>query len=103
LVFSAGGGFLFGAVAGYAIKKVMKITAIVIGLFIVGVSYLSYRGLIDVRWIEMENTAKTTLTSVAGQAVHARAAHSTKVEAASLPVAAAFGFMPGLMFGLKRG
>ena len=30
LVFSTGGGFLFGAVAGYAIKKVMKITAIVI-------------------------------------------------------------------------
>jgi uncharacterized membrane protein (Fun14 family) len=25
LVFSAGGGFLFGAVAGYAIKKVIKI------------------------------------------------------------------------------
>jgi FUN14 family protein len=36
LVFSAGGGFLFGAVAGYAIKKVMKIAAIIIGLFVVG-------------------------------------------------------------------
>jgi len=30
-VFSAGGGFLFGAVAGYAIKKVKKIAAAVIG------------------------------------------------------------------------
>jgi uncharacterized membrane protein (Fun14 family) len=27
LLFSAGGGFLLGAVAGYAIKKVMKIAA----------------------------------------------------------------------------
>ena len=34
LVFSAGGGFLFGAVAGYAIKKVMKIAAVVFGLFV---------------------------------------------------------------------
>ena len=33
-VFSAGGGFLFGAVAGYAIKKVMKIAAVVFGLFV---------------------------------------------------------------------
>jgi uncharacterized membrane protein (Fun14 family) len=41
LVFSAGGGFLFGAVAGYAIKKVMKIAAVVIGLFVVVLSYLS--------------------------------------------------------------
>ena len=43
LVLSAGGGFLFGAVAGYAIKKVMKIAAIIIGLFVVGLSYLSYK------------------------------------------------------------
>ncbi|MGC1932536.1 MAG: FUN14 domain-containing protein [Candidatus Nitrosopolaris sp.] len=30
-LFSAGGGFLFGAVAGYALKKVMKIAAVVVG------------------------------------------------------------------------
>ena len=74
LLFSAGGGFLFGAVAGYAIKKVMKIAAVVIGLFVIGLSYLLYRGLIDVRWMEMENATKTALTNVAGQAVliHAR-------------------------------
>jgi uncharacterized membrane protein (Fun14 family) len=42
-VFSAG-GFLFGTVAGYAIMKVMKIAAIVIGLFVIGLAYLSYRG-----------------------------------------------------------
>jgi uncharacterized membrane protein (Fun14 family) len=105
LVFSAGGGFLFGAVAGYAIKKVMKIAAIIIGLFVVGLSYLSYRGWIDVKWIEMENATKAALTNIAGQAVHVLnntasqfATHSTTVE-----TAAAFGFMPGLMLGLKRG
>ena len=110
LVFSAGGGFLFGAVAGYAIKKVMKIAAIIIGLFVVGLSYLSYKGWIDVKLMEMENATKTTLTNVAGQAVHALnntasqfAAHSSTIEAAGLPVAAAFGFMPGLMLGLRKG
>jgi uncharacterized membrane protein (Fun14 family) len=110
LVFSAGGGFLFGAVAGYAIKKVIKIAAVVIGLFVVGLSYLSYRGWIDVKWVEMENATKTTLTNVAGQVGHALnntatqfAAHSTIVESAGLPIAAAFGFMPGLMLGLRKG
>jgi len=38
-MFAGGGGFLFGAVARYAIKKVMKIVAVVIGLFVVGLSY----------------------------------------------------------------
>jgi uncharacterized membrane protein (Fun14 family) len=49
----------------------MKIAAIVIGLFVVGLSYLSYRGRIDVKWKEMENATKTTLTNVAGQIGHA--------------------------------
>jgi uncharacterized membrane protein (Fun14 family) len=38
-VFSAGGGFLFGAVAGCAIKKVMKIAAVVVGLFVAALVY----------------------------------------------------------------
>jgi len=40
-LFSAGGGFLLGAVAGYAIKKVMKIAAVIIGLFVAVLAYLS--------------------------------------------------------------
>jgi uncharacterized membrane protein (Fun14 family) len=52
-VFSAGGGFLFGALAGYAIKKVMKIAAVVVDLFVAALAYLSYKGLIDVKWIAM--------------------------------------------------
>ena len=110
LVFSSGGGFLFGAIAGYALKKVIKLAAIVIGLFVIGLSYLSYKGWIDVKWIEMENATKATLTNVVGQAVHAliilhhNAAHSTTVETATgLPVVAAIGFMPGLMLGLRKG
>ena len=78
--------------AGYAIKKVMKIAAVVIGLFVVGLSYLSYKGWIDVKWTEMENATRSTLTNVAGQAVHALnnaasqfAAHSTTEEVAGLP------------------
>jgi uncharacterized membrane protein (Fun14 family) len=64
-LFSAGGGFLFGAVAGYAINKVMKIAAVVVGLFVAGLAYLSYKGWIDVKWMEIENATRITLTSVA--------------------------------------
>jgi uncharacterized membrane protein (Fun14 family) len=77
---------------------------------VVGLSYLSYRGWIDVKWMEIENVTKATLTNGAGQAVHVLnnttsqfTAHSSTIEAAALPVAAASGFMPGLLLGLKRG
>jgi uncharacterized membrane protein (Fun14 family) len=110
LLFSVGGGFLFGAVAGYAIKKVMKIAAVVIGLFVAGVAYLSYRGWVDIKWVEMEDASRSTLTNASEQVVHALnntatqfASHPSAVAAADLPIAATFGFVPGLMMGISKG
>ncbi|MGC2570052.1 MAG: FUN14 domain-containing protein [Candidatus Nitrosopolaris sp.] len=109
-LFSASGGFLLGAVAGYAIKKVMKIAAVVIGLFLAGLAYLSYRGWVDIKWVAMENASRSTLTNASEQVVHALnntatqfVAHPSAVSASGLPVAAVFGFVPGLMMGLKKG
>jgi uncharacterized membrane protein (Fun14 family) len=109
-LFSAGGGFLFGAVAGYAIKKVMKIAAVVIGLFVAGLAYLSYRGWIDVKWAAMEDASRSTLANASEQIAHTLnstatqfAAHPTAVVASGLPIAATFGFVPGLMMGFRKG
>jgi uncharacterized membrane protein (Fun14 family) len=105
-LFSAGGGFLFGAVAGYAIKKVMKIAAVVIGLFVAALAYLSYRGWVDVKWVAMEDASR----GASGQIVHALnstttqfASHPSAVAASGLPIAAMFGFVPGLLMGIKKG
>jgi uncharacterized membrane protein (Fun14 family) len=70
-LFSAGGGFLLGAVAGYAIKKVMKIAAVIIGLFVAALAYLSYRGWVDIKWVAMENASRSTVTNASEQVVHA--------------------------------
>jgi uncharacterized membrane protein (Fun14 family) len=107
---SAGGGFLLGAVAGYAIKKVMRIAAVVIGLFVAALAYLSYRGWVDVKWAAMEDASKSTLTNASEQVIHALnntatqfAAHPSTLTASGLPIAATFGFVPGLMMGFKKG
>jgi len=110
LLFSAGGGFLFGTAAGFAIKKVMKIAAVVIGLFVAGLAYLSYKGLIDVKWVAMENVTRSALTNASGRVVHALnntatqfAVHSSAISASGLPIAAAIGFVPGVLTGFKKG
>jgi len=110
LLFSVGGGFLFGMVAGYAIKKVMKIGAVVIGLFVAGLAYLSYRGWVDVKWAAMEDASRSTLTNASEQVVNALnntatqfASHPSAVSASDLPIAATFGFVPGLITGLRKG
>jgi len=86
-VFSAGGGFLFGAAAGFAIKKVMKIAAVVLGLFVAALAYLSYKGLIDVKWVAMENVTRSALTNASGQVVHAL--NNTATQFAANPSAVA--------------
>jgi uncharacterized membrane protein (Fun14 family) len=109
-LFSAGGGFLFGAVAGYAIKKVMKIAAVVIGLFVAAIAYLSYRGWLYVKWVAMEDASRSTLTNASEQIVNALnntatqfVSHPSASTASGLPIAAVFRFVPGLMMGFRKG
>jgi uncharacterized membrane protein (Fun14 family) len=103
-------GFPFGAVAGYAIKKVMKIAAVIIGLFVAAFAYLSYIGWVDVKWAAMENASRSTLTNASEQVVQALnstitqfAAHPSAVGTAGLPIAGTFGFVPALMMGFRKG
>lgn len=93
----------------YAIKKVMKIATVVVGLFVAAISYLSYKRFIDVKWIAMENATRRALTEVAGQAIHALnntatqfATHPTAILASGPPMAAVLGFVPGIMVGFKK-
>jgi uncharacterized membrane protein (Fun14 family) len=93
-----------------SIKKVMKIAAVVVGLFVAALAYLSYNGLIDVKWVAMENATRSALTNATGQIVHALnntatqfAAHPSTVATSGLPIVAMFGFVPGLLTGFKKG
>jgi len=103
-LFSVGGRLLFGTVAGYVIKKVMKIAAVVVGLFVAGLEFLSYKGWIDVKWTAMENATRSTLADVTTQALNTLkdtasqfATHSSNA-ASGLPIAAGIGFVPGVNF-----
>jgi len=37
---------------------------------VAGLAYLSYKGLIDVKWVAMENVTRSALTNASGQVVH---------------------------------
>ncbi len=47
---TVGGGFFSGVLIGYALKKVVKLAAIVIGLFFVGIAYLQYQQILNINW-----------------------------------------------------
>jgi uncharacterized membrane protein (Fun14 family) len=51
-----GGGFFGGLLLGYAIKKVVKLAAVIVGLFIAGLAYLQYQQVASFNWDKIEGT-----------------------------------------------
>jgi uncharacterized membrane protein (Fun14 family) len=51
-----GGGFFGGLLLVYAIKKVVKLIAVIVGLFIAGLAYLQYQQIASVNWDKIEGT-----------------------------------------------
>ena len=58
-----GGGFFGGLLLGYAIKKVIRIVAVVVGLFIAGLAYLQYQQIAFINWNKIENAITTLANS----------------------------------------
>ena len=56
---AVGGGFFGGLLFGYAIKKVVKLIATVVGLFLAGLAYLQYQQIASVNWSKVEGTIST--------------------------------------------
>ena len=64
LVTQLGVGGIVGLCIGYALKKVAKIVAAIIGLFSLGLIYLETQGLISVDWLGVETWGNTALSSL---------------------------------------
>jgi uncharacterized membrane protein (Fun14 family) len=49
-----GGGFFGGLLIGYALKKVIKMLAVVVGLFLAGLAFLQYQQIATIHWHKLE-------------------------------------------------
>jgi len=95
LITQLGVGGIIGLCIGYALKKVAKIVAAIIGLFTLGLIYMETQGLISVDWLGVEAWGNTALSGL-GQMEGALG-----VVLSNLPFAG--GAIVGLGIGLKMG
>src|SRR5213595_3345510 len=65
-----GGGFAAGVLAGYAIKQVIRIAAVIVGLFIAALAYLEYQKIINVDWVRVQSVSQNSVTWVADTLTH---------------------------------
>jgi uncharacterized membrane protein (Fun14 family) len=100
-----GGGFFVGLLAGYAIKKIIKIAAVIVGLFIAALAYMQYHRIIDVNWEKIQAVAQNGLTWVANIIIHISnsigSSHTGTLSYLEIPLAssASAGFALGMVRG----
>lgn len=60
-----GGGFFGGILIGYALKKIIKIVAIIAGFFIAALTYLQYQQIASLNWGKLQTISEDILTTLA--------------------------------------
>src|SRR5215212_3198905 len=60
-----GGGFLVGVLIGYALKKVIKIVAVIVGLFLGGLEYLRSQQIATTNWNKLQTLLEGAITTLA--------------------------------------
>jgi uncharacterized membrane protein (Fun14 family) len=95
LVYQLGIGGIGGFIAGFAVKKISKLVAVVIGLFLIALIYLGAQGIISINYEALWNAMANGL-GLAGEAA------SWIVGVVSfLPFAGSF--VVGFLLGFKLG
>jgi len=93
---SLGLGGLAGFAAGFALKQVGRIVALVVGLFFIGVQVLAYQGYLHVDWAGIQRDLAPAL---APERIESMWSKVVAVLTYNLPFAA--GFVPGFWMGLR--
>ena len=95
-----GGGFFGGLLLGYAIKKVVKLLAVVVGLFIAGLAYLQYQQLAFFNWDRIEGNIST----IANATTNTFSDHNIETLAtANLGIPLTGGMSAGFAIGFMKG
>jgi uncharacterized membrane protein (Fun14 family) len=78
-----GGGFFVGILIGYALKKVIKIVAVIVGLFLAGLAYLQYQQIANINWNKLQTVSEGVITTLSNAIIHIPAFGDSSHAAAS--------------------
>jgi len=59
-----GYGFFVGVLIGYAVKKVIKLLAVIVGLFLAGLAYLQYHHIASIYWNNLQTVSEGAITTL---------------------------------------
>ena len=100
IIATVGGGFFAGLVTGWALKKVLKLIAIVIGLFFGALIYLQSQTIININWNKLQSASEGTLSTI-GNSITNTGEFSNIMGNVGIPLTGSLsaGFIVGFMKG----
>lgn len=108
-VSTVGFGGVVGFLAGYAIKKILKIIAVIAGIFFAALMYLQFQNIVNVNWARLQPVSQSILTQLGNIVTTGQVpgidnlATTTTTTTANLGIpltgSAAMGFTIGLLKG----
>ena len=96
-----GGGFITGLFLGYALKNIVTLIAVVVGLFIAGLVYLQYQQIAYFEWDKIERAITTISGNVTGQLFSNQDISSFALSNLGIPLAS--GMSAGFAVGFMKG
>jgi uncharacterized membrane protein (Fun14 family) len=96
-----GGGFFGGLLLGYALKKVVKLIAVVVGLFIAGLAYLQYQQIAYFDWERIEKIVTAMFGNVSSHIVSGQDISSFALSNLGIPLTS--GMSAGIAIGFMKG
>jgi uncharacterized membrane protein (Fun14 family) len=102
-----GGGFFAGVLIGYALKKIVKIVGLVVGLFFAGLVYLQYQQIININWTKLQPVSQHAITTIANATMQIpgfnASNHTTALALSNLGIPLAGSMAAGFTLGFVRG
>jgi len=99
-LFAAGSGGIVGSLIGFAIKRVLKIIAVVAGLFFGVLIYLQSQSILNVNWDKLQSVSESTLSVVTNSVSNAGQISAITT---NLGIPLTGGLSAGLILGFTKG
>jgi uncharacterized membrane protein (Fun14 family) len=107
------GGFFVGILIGYALKKVIKIAAVILGLFLAPLAYLQYHQIANINWNKLQTIVEGTITTFSNTIIiqipgisgdgHAAAATASSLAMTSFGIPLTGSISAGFTIGFIKG
>jgi uncharacterized membrane protein (Fun14 family) len=113
LLLPTGGGAILGYVTAKALRFIAHIAMIILGIFVIALAYLSWRGWIEVKWATVAqqtqsaayNASQQVMNAINNAASHLQSVtttHPSLLQTEAMPLTIGAGFIGGLALGFSH-